>query len=76
MSLPGPDLVRHEKIVTGSLYGSCRPSQDMPRVLDLFAEGKLPLDRLITKTYQLEQINEAFSDMNAGKLARGVINFS
>ncbi len=76
VSLPGPDLVRHEKIVTGSLYGSCRPSQDMPRVLDLFAEGKLPLDRLITKTYQLEQINEAFSDMNAGKLARGVINFS
>lgn len=73
--LPGPALVRHEKIVTGSLYGSCRPRQDMPRVLDLYATGKLPLDRLITRTYELEQINEAFHDMNSGILARGVVNF-
>lgn len=75
VTLPGPQLVRHEKVVTGSLYGSCRPRQDMPRVLDLYASGRLPLDRLITKTYELEQINEAFDDMNAGTLARGVISF-
>jgi Zn-dependent alcohol dehydrogenase len=75
VSLPGPHLVRHEKIVTGSLYGSCRPRQDMPRVLDLFAAGRLPLDRLVTQTYALDQINEAFSDMRAGTLARGVIEF-
>lgn len=73
VSLPGPALVRHEKIVTGSLYGSCRPRVDMPMILDLYAEGRLPLDRLVTKTYRLEEINDAFADMVAGKLARGVV---
>jgi len=76
VSLPGPALVRHEKIVTGSLYGSCRARQDMPRILDLYAEGRLPLDRLVTRTYGLDEINEAFDDMVAGRLARGVIAFA
>lgn len=75
VTLPGPQLVRHEKIITGSLYGSCRPRQDMPKILDLYAAGRLPLDRLLTRIYQLDQINEAFDDMRAGNLARGVIEF-
>jgi len=73
--LPGPAMVRHEKIVTGSLYGSCRPRRDMPKILDLYAEGRLPLDRLVTHTYELDDINMAFQDMVAGKLARGVVTF-
>jgi NDMA-dependent alcohol dehydrogenase len=73
--LPGPAMVRHEKIVTGSLYGSCRAQTDMPRILDLYAEGRLPLDRLVSRTYELEDINQAFEDMVAGKLARGVVTF-
>lgn len=76
VSLPGPALVRHEKVVTGSLYGSCRPRTDMPRVLDLYAAGRLPLDALVTRTYPLDDINVAFEDMVAGKLARGVIDFA
>ncbi len=75
VALPGPDLVRHEKIVTGSLYGSCRPRADMPRILDLYASGRLPLDRLVTRTYQLDDVNTGFDDMLAGQLARGVITF-
>jgi NDMA-dependent alcohol dehydrogenase len=73
VSLPGPRLVRDEKIVTGSLYGSCRPHLDMPMVLDLYAQGRLDLDRLVSRTYTLDQINEAFADMEAGEVARGVI---
>lgn len=73
--LPGPAMVRHEKIVTGSLYGSCRPQRDMPKILDLYAEGRLPLDRLVTRTYGMDDINAAFDDMVAGKLARGVVIF-
>ncbi len=76
VTLPGPQLVRDEKIVTGCLYGSCRPRQDMPKILDLYAAGRLPLDRLITRTYALSEINEAFADMRAGILARGVIEFN
>jgi NDMA-dependent alcohol dehydrogenase len=75
VSLPGPDLVRHEKVVTGSLYGSCRPRQDMPAVLDAYAAGRLALGRLVTRTYPLTAINQVFADMLAGRLARGVIEF-
>ena len=45
----------------------------MPEYLRLYDEGKLMLDELITQTYQLEQINEAFADMEAGKNARGIL---
>jgi S-(hydroxymethyl)glutathione dehydrogenase/alcohol dehydrogenase len=71
--LPGPSLPRDEKIVTGSFYGSCRPHVDMPLLLDLFMDGRLPLDKLVTRTYSLEEINDAFAAMNAGEVARAVI---
>ncbi len=75
VSLPGPELVREEKVVTGSLYGSCRPRQDMPRILDLYAAGRLALDKLVTRSFRLDQINDAFDQMRAGELTRGVIEF-
>jgi S-(hydroxymethyl)glutathione dehydrogenase / alcohol dehydrogenase len=75
-SLPATELVRHEKVVTGTLYGSCHPHIDMPLVIDLFMEGRLPLDRLVSKTYDLDAINDAFEDMNAGTVARGVIRLA
>ena len=73
--LPGPSLPREEKVVTGSFYGSCRPHVDMPLVIDLYLEGQLDLDALISRTYGLDEINEAFAAMNAGEVARGVIAF-
>jgi Zn-dependent alcohol dehydrogenase len=73
--LPASDLPRDEKVVTGSFYGSCHPQTDMPWVLDLFMDGRLPLDRLVTRTYRLDEINDAFAAMNAGEVARGVIVF-
>lgn len=72
-SLPGPELVRQEKIVTGSLYGSSRPALDIPVLARLFASGRLPLDGLITRTYELEDINEAFDDLDKGLLNRGLL---
>jgi NDMA-dependent alcohol dehydrogenase len=72
-NLPAAAIAREEKIVTGSFYGSCSPQVDMPQVLDLFMDGHLPLDRLVSRTYPLEEINEAFAAMNAGEVARAVI---
>lgn len=72
-SLPGPALVRSEKTITGSLYGSCKPSIDVPKIIDLYRQGLLPLDRMISKTYPLEDIGEAFDDLAAGTLNRGVL---
>ena len=47
----------------------------MPKILELYTQGKIRLHELITKNYQLEQINQAFEDMEAGVNARGVILF-
>jgi NDMA-dependent alcohol dehydrogenase len=71
--LPASDLAREEKVITGSFYGSCSPQVDMPMVLDLYMDGRLPLDRLISRAYPLEEINEAFAAMNAGEVARAVV---
>jgi NDMA-dependent alcohol dehydrogenase len=74
-NLPAPSLPREEKVVTGSFYGSCRPHHDMPLVIDLYMEGRLDLEALVTRTFALEEINEGFAAMNAGEVARGVIRF-
>ncbi len=68
-------LVRLEKTIKGCYYGSARPRQDMPVLVDLYRRGALEIDRLITRRYRLDQINEAFEDLEAGKLGRGVIVF-
>jgi S-(hydroxymethyl)glutathione dehydrogenase/alcohol dehydrogenase len=64
-----------EKTVMGSNYGSARPRYDMPRLLALYRAGVLKLDELVTRTYQLEEVNEAFTAMLNGEVARGVIQF-
>ncbi|MBI1929980.1 zinc-binding dehydrogenase, partial [Candidatus Poribacteria bacterium] len=75
VSLPAQDLAIKERRIMGSFYGSAVPRVDMPKILQLYDEGKLKIDELITQHYRLEQINEAFADMEAGKNARGVILF-
>lgn len=64
-----------EKVLKGCLYGSTRPRVDMPRIVDLYMAGKLDLDSLVTRTFKLGQINEAFDAMRKGEVARGVVVF-
>jgi len=68
-------LTREEKTVSGSYYGSCDPARDFPEFADAFLQGVLPIDRLVTRTYALEQINEAYDDMLNATGGRGVITF-
>jgi S-(hydroxymethyl)glutathione dehydrogenase / alcohol dehydrogenase len=72
---PGAILTRQEKTVTGSYYGSANPSRDFPLYAELYHRGLLDLDRLVSRTYPLEQINEAYADMLSGEVARGLILF-
>jgi S-(hydroxymethyl)glutathione dehydrogenase/alcohol dehydrogenase len=74
-NFPGAVLARQEKTVTGSYYGSANPARDFPLFTELYQRGKLDLDRLVSRTYALEQINEAYADMLAGTVARGVLVF-
>ncbi|NUM43892.1 MAG: Zn-dependent alcohol dehydrogenase [Anaerolineales bacterium] len=62
-NLPGAILTRQEKTVTGSYYGTANTARDFPLYADLYQKGKLDLDRLISKKYPLEKINEAYADM-------------
>ena len=74
-NLPGAIITRQEKTVMGTYYGSANPARDFPLYADLYLRGKLDLDRMISKTYSLDQINEAYAEMLGGSLARGVIVF-
>jgi S-(hydroxymethyl)glutathione dehydrogenase/alcohol dehydrogenase len=47
----------------------------MPRLLDLYMAGKLKLDELVSRTYPLEGINDAFMAMKNGEVARSVVVF-
>lgn len=64
-----------EKRIQGSMMGSNRFRVDMPRFVDFYLAGKLHLDQMISKRIALEDINEAFEDMQAGEVARSVIMF-
>jgi len=64
-----------EKRLQGTLYGSCNPRNDVPKLLDLYMRDQLKLDELITTTYPLEEINQGYADMHAGKNLRGLIVF-
>jgi Zn-dependent alcohol dehydrogenase len=72
-NFPSAILTRQEKRVSGCYYGTANTHRDFPHYGSLYLEGKLDLDRLITRKYSLEDINQAYADMVAGKLARGVI---
>jgi S-(hydroxymethyl)glutathione dehydrogenase/alcohol dehydrogenase len=63
------------KTLTGTWYGQGNPRIDLPKLLDLYKAGKLKLDELMTRTYDLSQVNEAFQDMLDGQVARGIIKF-
>ena len=67
------DLTLMEKQVVGSLFGSGNPRDDIPKLLGLYREGQLDLDGLITKTYTLDEVNDGYDDMRAGKNIRGVM---
>lgn len=64
-----------EKVLTGSMYGGARPQLDVERLVDLYTRGRLKLDELISQSYRLDQINDAFDDLHAGRLARGLIRY-
>jgi Zn-dependent alcohol dehydrogenase len=74
-NLSGALITREEKTVTGSYYGTANTARDFPLYADLYLKGQLDLDRLISKRFPLEQINEAYAEMLRGEIARGVIVF-
>ena len=68
-------LVAEERTLKGSYVGSCVPVRDVARYVTLFRQGKLPVDKLLSGTLTLDQINEGFDNLASGKAVRQVILF-
>jgi alcohol dehydrogenase (nicotinoprotein) len=73
ISLTGSPMVGWHKRIQGSLAGGSNPIYEMPTLLNLYRSGHLKLDEIITERYSLEQVNEGYHDLLAGKNIRGVI---
>jgi S-(hydroxymethyl)glutathione dehydrogenase/alcohol dehydrogenase len=69
-------MALQEKTLKGTMYGSVRPTIDFPRLVDLYLDGRLKLDQLVSRTYKIEEINEGFTAMRTGQVARGVVVFN
>jgi S-(hydroxymethyl)glutathione dehydrogenase/alcohol dehydrogenase len=67
------ELFEWDKVYLNPLYGRCRPQTDMPALLEHYRRGRLRLDEMITRTYPLERVGEAFRDMLEGRNAKGVL---
>ena len=75
LSIPAVSLVAEERTLRGSYLGSCVPAEDLPRFIALYKAGRLPVDRLLTGTLALEEINTGFDRLAAGETARQAIVF-
>ncbi|MEW2117252.1 alcohol dehydrogenase catalytic domain-containing protein [Streptomyces sp. NPDC005474] len=64
-----------DKSILGCRYGSSRPQRDISLYAELYREGRLLLDELVTQTYPVEDFEKAVGDAQAGRVARGVLTF-
>lgn len=69
------NLFEWDKIYINPLYGKCRPQIDFPNIIELYQDGQILLEEMITRTYSLNELNKAFDDLLAGRNAKGVIVF-
>ena len=69
-------MLMPEKMVIGSMYGSARPHVDIPRLIALYRAGRLKLDELVTRSFALDQVNEAFAALASGQVARSVLTLA
>jgi S-(hydroxymethyl)glutathione dehydrogenase/alcohol dehydrogenase len=72
-SVPMFPFVMQEKRLIGSVYGSGRPAEDIARLVNWYREGRLRLNELVSRTYALDQINDALTALAGAEGARGVI---
>jgi alcohol dehydrogenase len=82
--LPHPDarltispvqLVVEERALKGSYVGSCVPTRDIPRYIEWYKNGELPVDKLLTERIRLQDINAGFDRLAKGETIRTVVMF-
>ncbi|MFI7705210.1 S-(hydroxymethyl)mycothiol dehydrogenase [Nonomuraea sp. NPDC049480] len=73
IELPLLDMFGRGGSLKSSWYGDCLPSRDFPMLIDLFLQHRLPLDKFVTETIALDQVEEAFAKMHHGEVLRSVV---
>ncbi len=69
------DLAMQRKELVGCLFGNANARVEIPRLLNLYRDGRLQLEELVTRTYKLDEINEGYDDLREGRNIRGLIRF-
>jgi NDMA-dependent alcohol dehydrogenase len=75
IKIPPLELFVTQKAIMGAVYGFASPRLQIPELLALYRKGELKLQELITRTYRLDEINQGYADLIAGKNLRGVVVF-
>lgn len=75
LSVPAVAFAGEERVLMGSYMGSCVPQRDIPRFIDLYRAGALPVDLIRSREIRLEELNEGFDRLDRGEVARQVIRF-
>jgi alcohol dehydrogenase/S-(hydroxymethyl)glutathione dehydrogenase/alcohol dehydrogenase len=75
IGIPPLELFVSQKAIMGAVYGFMSPRLQIPDLLSLYRAGDLMLSELITRRYRLEDVNQGYADLDAGKNLRGVIMF-
>jgi len=76
ITLSALSLPRTEKTIKGSWYGSARPWLDLPKMVDLYMDGRLKIDPMISRRYPLDEINTAYDALSKGEVARSILTFA
>jgi S-(hydroxymethyl)glutathione dehydrogenase / alcohol dehydrogenase len=74
VSVPGVSFLS-ERRISGAMMGSNHFRVDMPRIIDLYLQGRLKLDELVSARISLDEVNAGFATLKTGELARNVIVF-
>jgi S-(hydroxymethyl)mycothiol dehydrogenase len=75
LELPLLDVFGRGGALKSSWYGDCLPSRDFPMLIDLHLQGRLPLEKFVTETIALDEIEKAFERMHHGDVLRSVVTF-
>jgi S-(hydroxymethyl)mycothiol dehydrogenase len=73
LELPLLDFFGRGGALKSSWYGDCLPSRDFPMLVNLHLQGRLPLERFVSETITLDQVEQAFAKMGRGEVLRSVV---
>jgi S-(hydroxymethyl)glutathione dehydrogenase/alcohol dehydrogenase len=69
------NLAMFNQTVMGTVFGSQSPRVQVPNLLNLFNNGQLKIDEIISQEYTLDQVQQGYEDQAAGTIIRGVVKF-